>query len=128
MANFYDDKSVCIIEDNEIIRKLFVLLLHDKGARIHDFDTGESALEYLADNSADIVLCDIMLPDINGVDVLEAIRRFPGGDETIVVALTAVARQGDRERFLEQGFNGYIPKPINPTSFAEEVMHIAQDA
>lgn len=114
-------KTFCVIEDNEPIRKLFTLLLRKAGHTVHDFALGETAMEWLAENETPIVLCDIMLPDTSGEDVLEFIRNLPSGNSVKVIALTAFARQGDREKFLEMGFDGYIAKPINPQSFVEDI-------
>jgi CheY-like chemotaxis protein len=117
-------KNVCIIEDNDSIRKLLVILLKKEGAQVADFAEGQPAAEWIVENNPPLVITDIMLPDISGDDILDVIRSMPNGKSVVVIALTAFARQGDREKFLEQGFDGYISKPVHTQSFASEVRDI----
>jgi len=90
------------------------------------FGDGEAAVEWLEDNSPDIVLCDIMLPGVGGEEILQFIRSLPQGSAIKVIALTAFARQGDRQKYLDMGFDGYISKPVEPQTFLHEVYAIAQ--
>lgn len=116
--------TVCVIEDNTSIRKLFVMILTKGGFTVTDFEAGEPALDWIFENQPDIVITDIMLPDVNGTEILTALRT-EGFKSMTIIALTAFARQGDQEKYLTMGFNGYISKPIDPQSFVSEVKQIA---
>lgn len=114
-------KTFCVVEDSDAIRRLIVLLIEKGKHTVVSFADGESAVEWLAENKPDILLSDIMLPGMSGVDVLHCVRDMPHGNDIQAIALTAFARQGDREKYLELGFNGYMAKPINPQTFLNEV-------
>ena len=119
-------KTFCVIEDNDVIRRLFILLIEKDNNKVVAFADGEAAVEWLEDNRPDIVLCDIMLPGVGGVEILKFIRSLPHGDSMKVIALTAFARQGDRQKYLDMGFDGSISKPVEPQTFMGEVYSIAQ--
>ena len=121
-------KCVVVIEDNDVIRDLFVLLLKRHEARIHPCRSGKEALDILRNTTADIVLCDIILPDLEGVEILQTLRSWPNNANAKVIALTAVANTGDRDRFLKQGFDGYMPKPINPATFVDDILAIVNQS
>jgi two-component system cell cycle response regulator DivK len=109
MAN----RRILVVEDNEKNMKLFRDVLVATGYETVEAASGEAAVALAAERTPDLVLMDIQLPDIDG---LEALRRLRADERTAavpVLALTAQAMQGDRERFLEAGFDGYLSKPIN---------------
>ncbi len=104
---------VLIAEDNEKSMKLFRDVLQVSGYETLEATTGEQAVELATRHDPALVLMDIQLP---GMDGLTALRRLREDERTAaipVVALTAQAMTGDRERFLEAGFNGYMAKPVN---------------
>lgn len=114
-------QTVCLIEDDRITRKLFVLLLERAGFDVRDFGNGASALDWLSAHTADVVLSNIVLPEgISGADILKTVRTTHTSPQTLVFALTSFVRRGEREQFLEMGFDGCIAKPIDPQTFAEE--------
>lgn len=119
-----DNRPVCVIEDNKPIRKLFCTLLKKSGFETVDFGDGNSAMDWLKDNVPYGVLVDILLPDLNGGEILEFIRSKEEGDKIPVIAATGFAQSNDRDKFIRQGFDGYIPKPINTGSFVSEVKEI----
>ncbi len=103
--------AIAIVEDNADNRLLVVALLEDD-YDVVEFEDGTSALAGLADSGARLVLLDISLPGMDGSAVLRAIRADPALQTLPVCALTAHAMMGDRERYLAEGFDGYISKPI----------------
>jgi two-component system, cell cycle response regulator DivK len=110
-------ERILIAEDNEKNVKLFRDVLRLSGYETLEASTGEQAIELATRHTPDLVLMDIRLP---GTDGLEALRRLREDERTTdipVVALTAQAMAGDRERFLEAGFNGYVSKPVNIVEF-----------
>lgn len=112
---------ICVIEDNMPIRKLFCTLLKKSGYETMDFGDGRSALDWLEGNDVKAILMDILLPDINGTDLIKLVRNFGNHATTPVVAATGFAASQDREKFLELGFTGYLAKPINTSTFVNEL-------
>jgi CheY-like chemotaxis protein len=112
---------ICIVEDNKPIAKLFATVLSKSGFQTVEFDTGQKALEWIENNTPDCVLTDILLPDMNGTELLERIRMEPDKNAIPVVAITGLARASDKQKFLDIGFDGYIPKPIDIASFASDI-------
>lgn len=104
-------KRIAVIEDNPDNRLLVRAILEDRYELI-EFDSGLKALPAIKADPPDLVLLDISLPEMDGGEVLEEIRRVEGLEDLPVIALTAHAMVGDRERFLAAGFNQYISKPI----------------
>jgi CheY-like chemotaxis protein len=102
---------VAIIEDNEDNQLLLEVLLSERYA-LRPYRDGASALAGLLREPPDVALLDISLPGMDGLEVLAQIRESPLLRTLPVVALTAHAMEGDRERLLKQGFDDYISKPI----------------
>ena len=105
--------QVLVVEDNEKNMKLFRDVLLAAGYRTLEATTGEEAVAVAAEHSPDLVLMDIQLPDIDGVEALGRLRADGRTASLPVLALTAQAMEGDRERFLAAGFDGYLSKPVN---------------
>ena len=112
---------ILIVEDNERNMKLFCDLLRASGYHTLEATTGESAVELALEHGPDLVLMDIQLPDIDGVEALGRLRADERSATLPVLALTAQAMEGDRERFLAAGFDGYISKPVNIAEFVATV-------
>jgi two-component system cell cycle response regulator DivK len=103
--------KIAVVEDNPDNRLLVQALLGDR-YEIDEYETGIRALEELPTNPVEVVLLDISLPEMDGTEVLTRLREIPELSHVPVVALTAHAMAGDRERFLSLGFNDYVTKPI----------------
>ena len=106
-------ERILVVEDNEMNMKLFRDVLLATGYRTLEATTGEEAVELATEHAPDLVLMDIQLPDIDGVEALRRLRADERTASIPVLALTAQAMQGDRERFLAAGFDGYVSKPVN---------------
>ena len=106
-------EQILVVEDNEKNMKLFRDVLHATGYRTLEATTGGQGVELAAEHRPDLVLMDIQLPDIDGVEALGRLRANERTASMPVLALTALAMQGDRERFLAAGFDGYISKPVD---------------
>ena len=102
---------VAVIEDNADNRLLLHAILGDDFV-IHAYEGGSEALAAMPDRLPDLVLLDVSLPGMDGLEVLAAMRTDPALREVPVVAVTAHAMTGDRERYLSCGFDGYVSKPI----------------
>jgi CheY-like chemotaxis protein/HPt (histidine-containing phosphotransfer) domain-containing protein len=106
-----------VAEDNEINQVLALRMLERRGYRVELVENGARALDALDRNSYSAVLMDCQMPELNGYDATSALRRRElGGGHTPVIAMTAHALRGDREKCLASGMDDYLPKPLNPGS------------
>ena len=106
-------ERILVVEDNEKNMKLFRDVLQATGYRTLEATTGGQAVELATEHRPDLVLMDIQLPDIDGVEALGRLRADERTASIPVLALTAQAMEGDRERFWAAGFDGYLSKPLN---------------
>ena len=104
-------KMIAVVEDNADNRLLLRAFLGDR-YEITEYENGHAALEGFAKQRPDLVLLDVSLPGMDGLAVLSHIRASDTLKTLPVIALTAHAMHGDRERFLKSGFNDYVSKPI----------------
>ncbi len=102
---------IAVVEDNPDNRLLVQAIL-DERYEVSEYETGTEAVEGLGKVRPDLVLLDISLPEMDGTEVLAWIRAQPDLEGLPVIALTAHAMTGDRERYLAAGFNDYVTKPI----------------
>ena len=114
-------ERVLVVEDNEVGMKLFRDVLLATGYRTLEATTGGQAVELAAEHAPDLVLMDIQLPDIDGVEALSRLRANERTASIPVLAVTAQAMQGDHERFLAAGFDDYISKPVNIVELVDTV-------
>ncbi|MBP7797420.1 MAG: response regulator [Thermoanaerobaculaceae bacterium] len=113
--------TILVVEDNEQDLELVEFLLEEAGLKVRKARDAEEARAQLAAGRPDLVLMDMQLPGTDGLTLVEELRRDPRFARIPVLALTAHAMRGDRERFIAGGCDGYIAKPINVTSFVDEV-------
>lgn len=106
-------KSILVIEASPVIMELIRFPLTTFGYESKEARDGFEALEIAKENRFDLILLDIQLPGFDGLEVLKEIKKIPEIRRTPVIALTAHAMQGDEERFLNAGCNGYISKLID---------------
>jgi len=114
-------ERVLIVEDNEKNMKLFRDVLQATGYSTLEATTGEEAIELALSQAPALVLMDVQLPGIDGVEALERLRQNERTVSIPVLALTAQAMSGDRERFLEAGFDGYLAKPVDVRELIQAV-------
>ena len=119
-------KRVLVVEDNRNNMRLLLKLLGGNGYETITAETGEGGVRLAMEEMPDLILMDIKLPGIHGVEATKRIRASVGGSKAVIIAITSYAMAGDRERYLEGGFDGYIEKPIDPYTFVEEVETICQ--
>jgi two-component system, cell cycle response regulator DivK len=106
-------EQVLVVEDNEKNMKLVRDVLQASGYRTLEATTGEDAVELAVAHAPALVLMDVQLPGIDGAAALARLRRDERTAAIPVLALTAQAMHGDRERFLDAGFDGYLSKPVD---------------
>ena len=112
---------ILVIEDNPANMQLMVYLLQAFGHEPVEVETGEQGLELARQNVFDLILCDIQLPRLDGYGVAKTLKAHPTLKRTPLVAVTALAMVGDREKVLAAGFDGYIAKPIVPQTFVSQM-------
>ena len=117
-------ERVLVVEDDERSRRLARAALEIGAMSVEVAADGTSALAACARAEFDAVLLDIQLPDLDGPSVLARLRADDRTAGLLVVALTAFAMAGDRERLLALGFDGYLTKPIEVPTFADSVRNI----
>ena len=114
-------QRILVVEDNEKNMKLFRDVLQAKGYEPLEATSGEEAVALASEHVPDLILMDVQLPGIDGIEALGRIRQDERTASIPVVALTAQAMAGDRERFLDSGFDGYISKPVDVLEFIQTV-------
>lgn len=114
-------KLVMIVEDNELNLKLFRDLLTANGLRAVHTQDGMHALPLAREHKPDLILMDIQLPEVSGMEVTKWLKNDPELKHIPVIALTAFAMKGDEERIRASGCEGYISKPIAVTSFLSTI-------
>ncbi|HKE49654.1 MAG TPA: response regulator [Rhodanobacteraceae bacterium] len=112
---------ILLIEDNPDNLELMSYLLGAYGHTVATADDGESGIAVARETKPDLVACDIHLPGVDGYGVARALKAEASLDGTPVVAVTALAMVGDREKILAAGFDGYITKPIDPHQVVAEL-------
>jgi two-component system, cell cycle response regulator DivK len=115
------DQLILIIEDNERNLKLVRDVLQFNGFRTAEARTAEEGLALARSRAPDLVLLDLQLPGIDGLEAFRQLRKSPPTADTPVVAVTAFAMKDDRERVLRAGFNGYLEKPISVRELPHQV-------
>lgn len=112
--------KILTLDDNAPSLELMTYLLKAFGHDVTAFNTSSCALEAAVANRYDLIVADVRMPDMDGI---EFIRRYKAEAKTPapVIAVTAYAMVGDKERMIDAGFDGYIPKPIDPQSFKAEI-------
>ena len=115
------DQLILIIEDNERNLKLVRDVLQFNGFRTAEARTAEEGLALARSRAPDLVLLDLQLPGIDGMEAFQKLRESPPTAATPVVAVTAFAMKDDRERVLRAGFNGYLEKPISVRELHQQV-------
>ena len=116
-------KTVLIVEDNELNMKLFNDLLEANGYQTVQTRNGIEAIALARSHHPDLILMDIQLPEVSGLEVTKWLKEDDELRDIPVVAITAFAMKGDEERIREGGCEAYLSKPISVTKFLETVRH-----
>ncbi len=119
--------TVLIVDDEPDNLKVAKTILAYQGASVHIAENGIKGLEALETLEPSFILLDISMPEMNGWDMIKALRENPKHAAMPVIALTAHAMAGDREKVLAAGFDGYISKPFRLTSFLQQITDCLQE-
>ncbi len=114
-------KRILVVEDNEANMYLIGFILRRSGHEVIETRTGEDGVELALKEKPDLVIMDLQLPGIDGLEATKRIRESEADGELPIVALTSYAMAGDKEKALKAGCTGYIEKPINPETFMAEI-------
>jgi signal transduction histidine kinase/DNA-binding response OmpR family regulator len=119
---------VLVAEDNRVNQKVVVALLTRHGYDVILANNGREALDRLKESQFDLILMDIQMPELDGIQTCRLIRRDSRWDRLPVVAMTAHAMNGDRERCIEAGMNGYLSKPVSASHLLEVLSQFSRDS
>ncbi len=119
-------KTVMVVEDNELNMKLFHDLLEARGYNILETRDGMEALKMAREKKPDLILMDIQLPEVSGLEVTKWLKEDDDLRSIPVIAVTAFAMKGDEEKIREGGCEAYIAKPISVSHFLETVEQFLQ--
>ncbi|WP_062015984.1 response regulator [Aureimonas sp. AU4] len=120
-------KTVMIVEDNELNMKLFRDLIEAHGYRTVQTRSGLTAVDLARESRPDLILMDIQLPEISGLEVTRRLKNDPELKPIPVIAVTAFAMKGDEERIRQGGCEAYISKPISVVRFIETIKSFLGD-
>ena len=120
-------KTILIVEDNELNMKLFNDLLEANGFSTVQTRNGIEAVARARQHRPNLILMDIQLPEVSGLEVTKWLKEDPDLKHIPVVAITAFAMKGDEERIREGGCEAYLSKPISVAKFLETVRHFLPD-
>lgn len=115
------ERLILVVEDNEKNLKLVREILQFDGYDVLEAQTAEDGLALAAERLPDLVLMDVQLPGMDGVEALHQLRKRSATASIPVVAVTAHAMKDDRHRLLQAGFNGYLEKPISARDLGDQV-------
>ena len=114
-------KRILLVEDNETSIYLIGFILKNSGHEVIEARSGEEGIELAIKEKPSLIIMDIQLPGIDGLEATKRVRKSEVDGEIPILALTSYAMVGDREKALKAGCTGYIEKPINPETFISEV-------
>jgi len=117
-------KRILIVEDKATSRELLRTVLEQQGYSVEEAEDGEQALRKILADPPDLVLMDLQMPGRNGYEVVQELRKDPRLVSVPVVAVTASAMQGDREKVLAAGFTSYLAKPLSLVQLRQEVSRL----
>ncbi len=123
LAERYQDRRLLLVEDNPVNQKVAVALLRETRLPVDVAENGARAVEMAAANAYDLILMDMHMPVMDGIEATRAIRRLPGHAATPIVAMTANAFDEERDRCLEAGMNDHLGKPVRPEVLFATLLH-----
>jgi len=113
--------NILVIDDEEDIRSILKYALEKEGYQVHEASSGNEGLEKVNSLRPDVIVLDVMMPDMDGIEVCEQIRRSPNNDEIIICMLTARNEDYSQIAGLESGADDYVAKPIKPKVFVSKI-------
>ncbi len=115
------EKKILLVEDNPVNLRLAEFLLRSQGYQVRSATTAQEAFDTIKAERPDLILMDVQLPGMDGLEATKKLKEDPTTRDIPVVAVTSYAMKGDREKALAAGCSGYITKPIDKDTFVQEV-------
>lgn len=119
-------KKILVVEDNSHNMKLILMTLKPHGYDLLKATDGEEALKIVSREKPDLIIMDVQLPKMSGLEATRRLRKMPAFSHLPIVAITAYAMKGDEERIVEAGCDAYLPKPINTREVPRIVAEMLQ--
>jgi two-component system, cell cycle response regulator DivK len=114
-------EKILLVEDNEVNRRLAGFLLRSQGYQVIEATTAQVAFDMIRNNRPDLIVMDIQLPGMDGLEATTKLKGEPATANIPVIAVTSYAMAGDRDKALAAGCSGYVTKPIDKTIFLAEI-------
>ena len=118
------DKTILYVEDNEVNRRLVRDLLKRTTYRLLEAPDGESGMAMARQEHPDLILMDVQLPRVSGIEATRTLRREPGSANTPIIAITSFALAGDEQKALEAGATAYLAKPYSPRDLLDMIRRL----
>jgi CheY-like chemotaxis protein len=119
-TNFIN-RRILIIEDDPFSVELYTTLLEALGHTVISATDGEAGLAMARSEQPDVIICDVLLPKVEGIEVVHKLKADPFLKEIPIIAVTCLDSARDSDRMQAAGFDGYIPKPIEPRTFTRQI-------
>jgi len=113
--------TILVVEDNWVACEIVKATLESRGYSVLLASNGKTALDYMSTRTCDLILLDLMLPDVEGATLLERLRRLPGGEDVPILAFSAFVSRLEDLRKMGARFNAYIAKPVEPQALIQIV-------
>lgn len=115
------NKKICLIEDNLSVNKLFSIMLKKEGYEVASFTDAKTFLDWTENNQADLIVMDIILPDINGMELLKLLKNNQNFSNIPVIATTGMASESSINSLIAAGFSDVITKPLDKNVFIDKI-------
>lgn len=117
-------KRILLVEDNAVNRRLAEFLLRSQGYQVREAVTAEEAFGAIKAERPDLILMDLQLPGMDGLEAVRVLKQDPGTQDIPIIAVTSYAMKGDREKAHGAGCIGYITKPIDKSELIQEIANV----
>jgi two-component system cell cycle response regulator DivK len=120
-------RTILYVEDNEVNRKIVRDLLRRTSYRLIEAHDGEAGVALAREQCPDLILMDVQLPKLSGIDAMRVLRQAPGTAHTPIIAITSFALSGDEQRARDAGATAYLAKPYSPRSLLDMIRRLVPE-